>query len=34
MKAPQATSIPEKDMKKFTVYRDSLMTKLTAIKDF
>jgi len=34
MKAPQATSIAEKDMKEFKVHRDSLMTKLTAINDF
>jgi len=34
MKAPIAKSISEKDMKEFAVHRDSLMTRLAAIKNF
>jgi len=34
MKAPPAEPIAGKDMKSYTVHRDSLMTKLVAIKNF
>lgn len=34
MKAPPAEPIAGKDMKAYTIHRDSLMTKLVAIKDF